>query len=172
MPVEPSPDAPSRGDDEDAQDYDNFTHVEAIEEHYHGKRDQRSGKHGVKLKVCSALNSAVPIDTQPSINTRIPANSCLACFQKSSGRRSGSLRKSGSTTSSLSAHSHPPRASKSSHSGKPKHFQNSTVDEMMEAHVEGESLVPPPRTRGSSRPSEVDQHKLEMEQIGQVKLYF
>lgn len=32
---------------------DDFSHVEAIEEDFHGKRDQRVGKHGVKLKARS-----------------------------------------------------------------------------------------------------------------------
>ena len=42
----------------------------------------------------------------------------------------------------------------------------------MEAHVAGQSLVPPRRSTDTSRPSEIDQHKLEMERLGQVCTVF
>lgn len=168
MPPKQVSDAASGGDEEDTPEYDNYTNAEALEEDFHGKRDQRSGKHGVKLhKACSACTQAKP---RLLISMRPISSISDECFllQKLSARKSGSLRKSGSAASSLSANAHPLRASKSNHSGKPKHFQNSTVDEMMEAHVAGDPLVSPTRASDASRPSGVDQHKYEMEKLGKA----
>lgn len=68
MPPKPIPDAPPSGEDEDADEYQEYTHAEALEEDFHGKRGQRVGKHGVKIKVCSSCARLVSGESIPTAN--------------------------------------------------------------------------------------------------------